>query len=161
MKKNAIFTIVAILAILGVGIAIKFSQNSTNSNSDEKSIVSNSNAENSAASIGEGEVRITNENFQSEVRDFKGVVMVDIFSPTCSHCQKMGPIVSEIAREQQGKAKVGKLNVLVSPEIASEFKIESVPAFIFFKDGKEVARIIGETPKEDLLSKLQELSTQL
>lgn len=155
MKKNIIIAIVVVLAVIGVGVAVKFSQGSVSleqtgpqSNQTED--------ENPASKIGEGEVKITQANFDQEVKNYKGVVLVDMFSPTCPHCQVMGPIVSEIAKETQGKYKVGKLNVLLENDIATEFKIESVPAFIVFKDGQEVGRIIGETTKEKLLEKLAE-----
>lgn len=154
MKKNIIIAVVLVLAVLGVAIIIKFSQGSTPTTGTTQGTVEDST--NPAAKLEEGEVKITQDNFAAEVTNYKGVVMVDMFLPNCPHCQVMGPVVSEIAKENKDKYKIGKADMNANPELGTEYKIESVPAFIFFKDGKEVSRLIGEQTKEALLAKLQE-----
>lgn len=158
MKKSTIIAIVIVLAIIGVGVAVKFSQSGSTSTKEEGLLKTDENAENPASKIGEGEIKLTDDNFQAEIKNYKGIALVDMYLPTCPHCQKMGPVVSEIAKENQGKYKVGKLDVNVNTKIGGEFNIQNVPAFIFFKDGKEAARMIGEKSKEEILAKLVEIS---
>lgn len=170
-KKNitpVVIGIVVLLAVLGAGIAIKFSGKSTvvenaSQKSDGYCDIINDKAfaleeNNTASEIGEGEIKLTCDNFKSEVEDSKGVIMVDMYSPTCPHCQKIGPVISELAKEIQGKYKVGKINVLAYSSIGTKYEIESVPALLFFKDGKEVKRLIGEQTKEKMLATLEEVS---
>jgi thioredoxin 1 len=170
-KKNItpiVIGIVAVLAILGVGVAVKISKSSTGVDTGKTTTggycdVVNSQAfdlekNNTASEIGEGEVKLTCENFKTEIEEYKGVAMVDMYSPTCPHCQKMGPIISEVAKETAGKYKIGKLNVMAYSTLGGNFAIESVPALIFFKDGKEVKRLIGSQSKEKVLTTLEEAS---
>jgi thioredoxin 1 len=156
MKKNIIIAIVVIIAVLGIGILIA-SQNAGKP-SDSGLIQADETNNNPAVAIGPGELKLTDDNFDSEIKQSKGVAMVDMFSPTCPHCQKIGPIVSEIAKETQGKYKIGKLNANTNSKTATEFEISNVPALIFFKDGKEADRLIGEQTKDVILAKLQEIS---
>ncbi len=149
--------IVAFLAILGVGVAIKFSSGSTDSKS-ESIIQTDNTVENAASKIEAPEIKITDDNFDKEVLEYKGIVMVDMFSPTCPHCQNLGPVITEIAKEFKGKYKIGKLDVMTSSKSATDYKIESVPALIFFKDGTEVKRLIGEQEKDKIIETLEEIS---
>lgn len=160
MKRSVVIAIVVILAILGVGIAIKFSQSgsSTEKTDSQPLIQTNTDENNPAAEIGEGEVKITDDNFEKEIKQYKGVAMVDFYLPTCPHCQKIGPVISEIAKENQGKYKIGKLDANVNPKSSGEFAIQSVPALIFFKDGKEVKRLVGEQPKQTMLDALAQVA---
>jgi thioredoxin 1 len=155
MKKNIIIAVVFVLAVLGVGIIIKLSQGSTPIDSSQSATQE---AENPASHIGEGEIKLTKDNFDAEITNAKGVAVVDMYLPTCVHCQKMGPIFSEIAKEDKDKYKFGKIDMQANPEIGTKFSIESVPAFIFFKDGKEAGRLIGEQSKDAIVNKLQEIS---
>lgn len=171
MKKSTIVAIFIIIAVVGVGVIISFSRVKPASPKIESNPVNNTGLcanvnqkgldlekNNQASEIGEGEIRLTCDNFQKEVEEYQGIVMVDMYSPTCPHCQKMGPVVSEIALANQGKYKIGKLNVYAYPMLASRYGITSVPAFLFFKNGKEVERLIGEQAKEKLQSILDALA---
>lgn len=160
-KKNItpiVIAIVAILAVLGAGIAIKFSQGSTDSKSESTKTKTEESQTNPASKIEAPEIEITDANFEAEVKNYKGVVLVDMFSPTCPHCQNIGPVITEIAKENAGKYKVGKLNVYTSSKTATDFAIESVPALIFFKDGVEAKRLVGEQGKEKILTTLEEIA---
>lgn len=158
MRKNIISGIVVIMAAIGVLVVVNFSQNKTTIREDAQEVTTETQPEltNPASEIGEGEVRLTEENFNAEIRDFKGIALVDMFSPSCGYCQQLGPIVSEVAKESQGKYKVGKLNVILSPDIADEYMVDSYPILIVFKDGKEVSRMVGVKPKETILANLEE-----
>lgn len=159
MKKNIVLVIVVVMAAIGVLVATKFSQNNTTiRETGSEGTEAKQELTNPASEIGEGEFRLTEDNFDAEVREYKGIMLVDMFSPSCGYCQQLGPVISEIAKENQGKYKVGKLNVLLSPDIANEFQIQSYPILIIFKDGKEVTRLVGAKPKAEILSKLEEVS---
>ena len=80
--------------------------------------------------------------------------MVDFWAPWCGPCQMMGPIVEELAKENEGKKfKLGKLNVDDNQTIAGQFNVMSIPTFLVFKGGQPVDQITGGVQKE----KLQEL----
>jgi len=70
----------------------------------------------------------------------------------------MGPIIEEVAAEIGEKASVGKLNVDENQEMAEKYGVSSIPTIIFFKDGKEVERMIGVRDKNELVKKLAELA---
>lgn len=151
MNKTIIIAIVMILAILGVGVAIRYTQGT----SDVKEQQSQQETGNTASDIGEGEFKFTPENFQKEVREYKGVVLVDFYLPTCPACKEAGPKVTALAKETQGKYKIGKINAQVASDLSTEYKIERVPTMIIFKDGKEVSRLVGFENKEAVLAKLE------
>ena len=96
------------------------------------------------------EITLTNENFEQEVLKSPIPVLVDFWAVWCGPCQMLGPIVSQIAEEQAGKIRVGKVNVDEQPELANRFGIASIPTIILFKDGKAAASCVGYRPKEDL-----------
>jgi thioredoxin 1 len=66
----------------------------------------------------------------------------------------VGPVVEELSKEYEGKAIIGKLDVDSNPKIATEFGIMSIPALLFFKDGKVVDKQVGAVPKHVLANKL-------
>lgn len=158
MKKTIIIGLVMVLAVLGVAIAIKYSNSSTDTTQEQETQVTEEETGNPASEIGEGEIRLTSGNFDKEVREYKGVALVDFYLPTCPHCKTVGPIISEIAKETQGKYKIGKINAQIASDLSGEFEIERVPALLFFKDGKEVARLIGAQDKAEIMAKLEEAS---
>lgn len=99
-------------------------------------------------------IELTDQNFEEEVIKSKDPVLVDFWSPTCPPCLLLGPIIEEIAKEFEDKAKVGKLNVFENPETAGKYKIVGIPTIIIFKDGKTVERATGLRPKEIIIDKL-------
>jgi len=169
MKKGPIIAIsVGVLIILAVVVGVGYSNKKEGTKSAAKGadrvctvkgdVYDSSDDTNPAAHIGANETRLTCETFKDNVDLYKGVVVVDMYLPGCSHCQAMGPILSEVADETVGKYKVAKIDVAKYPEIGTEYSVESVPAFIFYKDGKEVSRLVGEKTKDEILTKLKEAS---
>jgi thioredoxin 1 len=99
-------------------------------------------------------VQLTNENFEQEVSQFPGTVMVDFWAPWCGPCRMVAPIVEELAKEYQGKAKVAKLNTDEAPDIAGRYGIRSIPTMMFFKNGEVVQQMVGAYPKGKIVEKL-------
>jgi thioredoxin 1 len=75
-------------------------------------------------------------------------VLVDFWAEWCGPCRMVGPIVEQLAQSLQGKVNVSKLNVDQNQEIAMKYNIQSIPSLVLFKNGNEVARIVGLSPKE-------------
>lgn len=96
------------------------------------------------------EVTLTAENFEAEVFNHKGYVLVDFWASWCGPCKMVAPIVAEIA-EENPDIKVGKVNVDEEMELAQAIRIASIPTLLLFKDGKAVNQIIGYVPKEEIV----------
>ena len=75
-------------------------------------------------------------------------VLVDFWAEWCGPCRMVGPIVEQLAQSLYGKVKVSKLNVDQNQEIAMKYNVQSIPSLILFKNGNEIARTIGLSPKE-------------
>lgn len=105
-----------------------------------------------------GNVQVVNDdNFAAEVTKAKGLVVVDFSAEWCGPCRLMGPVLAEFAREVGGRAKVCTLDVDKAQKTAVQCRVLSLPTLLFFKDGAEVGRVIGLTPKEALVTKLGSL----
>lgn len=104
------------------------------------------------------EVIFTDANFEAEVLQASGPVLVDFYADWCGPCKMQGPIVHEVAESMGDKAKVGKLNVDESQESAQKFSVMSIPTLIIFKDGKVVETMVGVQTKDSLINKLTNLA---
>ena len=83
-------------------------------------------------------------------------LLVDFWAEWCGPCKMIAPILDEIAQEEAGKLRIGKLNVDEAPDIARRFEVMSIPTMIVFKDGEPAKRIIGAKGKAQLLDDLAE-----
>lgn len=97
------------------------------------------------------------ENFQKEVLESVIPVMVDFYADWCGPCKMVSPIVEQLAEEYTGALKVGKVNVDENMNLASQYRIMSIPAIMFFKNGEVVDQIIGAVPKQQLIDKIEGL----
>lgn len=102
-------------------------------------------------------MQFTDQNFEGEVLKSDKPVLVDFWAAWCGPCQLMGPIVEELAKELEGKYKIGKLNVDENRETASKYGIMSIPTLIIFKDGKEAKQLVGLQNKESLKEELEKM----
>ena len=98
------------------------------------------------------ELKLSSENFKEEVLNSEKPVLVDFYADWCGPCNAMAPVIEELAKELEGKAKVGKVNVDENSDIAVEYNVMSIPTLIIFKNGKEEIRLVGLRDKEELLS---------
>ena len=98
-------------------------------------------------------LHITKENFESEVLKSEKPVLLDFFATWCGPCRMVGPIIEEIAEENES-FKVAKLDVDELPEIAKEYRVVSIPTLMVFKAGKVVNQALGAMPKEKILALL-------
>lgn len=103
------------------------------------------------------EIKITDNNFEAEVKESSMLVLVDFYADWCGPCKMMAPLVAQLAEVYEGRCKVGKCNTDENPALTSEFKIMSIPTFIFFKDGKEVQTLIGAVSKNELEAKIKQV----
>lgn len=103
------------------------------------------------------EFEFTDSNFESEVLKSDIPVLVDFFAVWCGPCQMQGPIIEELAKEYEGKVKIGKLDVDAGPETKDKYGVLSIPTLILFKNGEEAEKMTGFQSKEALKKKLDEL----
>lgn len=96
-------------------------------------------------------IEITDANFVDEVERSPLPVLVDMWAPWCGPCRMVSPIVEELAAQLSGRMRVAKLNVDQNPETSGRFRIQSIPALLIFKGGREVERLVGAQPKSEIL----------
>ena len=95
-------------------------------------------------------VRLTDRNFKQEVFQSETPVLVEFSGSWCVPSQQQKPLLEQLAREYDGKLKVGNLNVDQNPRTTSEFQILGCPTLITFNSGKEIQRRVGAQSKEQL-----------
>ena len=101
------------------------------------------------------EIVITKENFDAEVRNYRGLpILLDFWAGWCGPCMMLAPVVAEIAEECGDKVRVGKVNVDEQPELAAAFRVESIPMLVVVKDGGIVKQSVGYRSKDDVLDML-------
>ncbi|MBU2550715.1 MAG: thioredoxin TrxC [Proteobacteria bacterium] len=101
-----------------------------------------------------GPVVVTDANFEPEVLRSPLPVLLDCWAEWCGPCRMVGPIVEELAREWQGRIKVGKLNVDQNPGTAGRFQIRSIPTLLVFDRGQVADTIVGALPKAQIVQRM-------
>ena len=100
-------------------------------------------------------LEVTQENFEKEVLKSDRAVLVDFWAPWCMPCKIIAPAVEKISDEMSSEVKVMKSNVDEAPDVATELSILNIPTLILFKNGKEVARIMGVNSQEAIENKIR------
>lgn len=96
-------------------------------------------------------LKFDEKNFSDEVMKSEMPVIVDFWAEWCGPCHIMSPIIDEVSKEFEGKAKIGKVNVDENQVISSKYGIMSIPTILAFKDGKVIGQLVGARPKKDLV----------
>lgn len=97
-------------------------------------------------------IKVTNENF-NELISSENTTLIDFYADWCGPCRMLGPVIEEIANEKKD-LNVAKLNVDTLKDLTNQFGVRSIPTMIVFKNGKEIKRLVGFLPKEQILERI-------
>lgn len=100
-------------------------------------------------------IEVTDANFESEVINADGKVLVDFWAPWCGPCRMQAPILEKLSNSSDVNAKITKMNTDENPNTAQKFGISSIPTLIIFENGSEVDRLVGVQTEINLLEKLK------
>lgn len=100
---------------------------------------------------------ITDANFQSDVLQAEGTVLVDFWAEWCGPCRMLGPVIEKIAAANEGKLVVGKLNVDENKETPQKYGIQGIPTMLFFKNGEVAKQLVGFQSQENIQKVIDEL----
>ena len=98
---------------------------------------------------------VNKDNFNEMVLGSSTPVLVDFFANWCGHCQKLLPLLDEVAVAMDGKLNVVKLNVDENRDLSKKYEIKGLPTMILFKGGGEIDRLIGFMPKDKIIEKVK------
>jgi thioredoxin 2 len=104
-------------------------------------------------------VSVTDATFAEEVERSPVPVLLDLWAPWCGPCRMIAPVLESLASEWAGRVRIAKLNVDENPATASRFNARSIPLLVFIKDGREVDRLIGVQPREEIERRLQRVAS--
>jgi thioredoxin 2 len=107
------------------------------------------------AAVDGAPVTVTDASFAAEVERSPVPVLVDAWAPWCGPCRIIAPVIDEMASEMAGRIRFAKLNVDDNPATAARFGLRSIPTLLVFAGGREVDRLIGVQPKDEIARRLQ------
>lgn len=93
---------------------------------------------------------LDSKNFEEEVLKSSQPVLVDFFATWCGPCKMVSPLLEQLEEEMKDKVKICKIDIDQNPEIASDYGVMSIPTFIMYKDGKDIAKNVGAMPKNGI-----------
>lgn len=100
-------------------------------------------------------INLTKENFEAEVINQERLTVIDLYADWCGPCRMLAPILAELENEYSS-VKFGKINVDEEPELAREFRVESIPMIAFVRDNTFLDLSVGYVPKEKLASMIEQ-----
>lgn len=100
---------------------------------------------------------LTDENFQAEILDYEGWVLVVFGALWCGPCHMVAPILKDLVSEFEGTFKIGQMDIDQNPQVTSKHGIQSTPTFLFFYNGQILDHVVGAVSKETLVTKLTTL----
>ena len=101
-----------------------------------------------------GPVKVTDANFESQVLKSPLPVLLDCWAAWCGPCRTLGPVIDQLARQWQGRIRVGKLNVDENPQSASKFQVRSIPTMLVFENGALKDTLVGALPQQEIARKM-------
>lgn len=100
--------------------------------------------------------QFTDANFEQEVMNESGLVVIDFWAPWCGPCKMLTPIFEELSNEYGDEVIFGKVNVDENPSIANKFRIASIPTLMFMKNGQIIENLVGFRPKQEIAKIINE-----
>lgn len=101
-------------------------------------------------------LQVTDANFEELLNSGKPMVL-DFWAEWCGPCRMVAPIIDELATLYEGRVTIGKMDVDNNNDVVGQFGIRNIPTVLFFKDGKQVDKIVGASPKESFITKIDQL----
>lgn len=101
-------------------------------------------------------LNLSDHSFKKDVLESDIPVLVDFWATWCGPCKMIAPVIDELAKEFEGKIKIGKVNVDENSRIATQYGVMSIPTLIFFKDGKVKDQVVGGLNKAGLRKKIED-----
>jgi thioredoxin 2 len=99
---------------------------------------------------------VTDASFGQDVERSPLPVLVDAWAPWCGPCHMIAPVIDQLATELAGRVRVVKLNVDDNPQTAARFNLRSIPTLLVLKDGREIDRLVGVQPKQEIARRLEQ-----
>jgi len=107
---------------------------------------------------GPNTLEFTDDNFDTEVMESDKPVLVDFWAEWCGPCKALTPVIDELATENEGKAKVGKIDTDANRDISVRFSISAIPTVMLFHEGEVIDKFVGLRAKKDLQAALDKLA---
>jgi thioredoxin 2 len=100
-------------------------------------------------------VTVTDATFSAKVDQSPVPVLLDLWAPWCGPCRTVAPMLEELAKEMAGRVRVAKLNVDENPATATRFQVRSIPTLLVLNQGRELERLVGVQPKEEIKRRIE------